>query len=286
MMDSYPVQRRKFITTVSTAAAAGFPGLAFPKGPLAGKIRIAVKYQMINEPDLSVFEKFQLLKKLGFDGTELKTNEKVDHDEVATAIEKSGLPVHGIINASDPNITAGVSLAAKLGADSVLVLAAQQKDLSFQENFGHWQNLVRKALPLAEENEITLCIENVRATFLKEAEQMVAFIDSFQSKWVRSYFDLGNTITWTEQSAQHWAEVLGKRVYKLDIKDRGHPEFGEAKLKREGAIGTNGGEVHWEKVRKILRENQFAGWATAEVRGGNRNRLSGIAKWMRDVLDI
>jgi hexulose-6-phosphate isomerase len=115
---------------------------------------------------------------------------------------------------------------------------------------------------------------------------MVSFVDFFESPVVRSYFDLGNTITWTEQPAEHWAEVLGKRVYKLDIKDRGHAEFGEAKLKREGAVGTNGGEVHWERVRNILDQNDFSGWATAEVTGGDRKRLKRMAGWMRDVLEL
>ena len=62
--------------------------------------------------------------------------------------------------------------------------------------------------------------------------------------------------------------------------------FGEPRLKREGAVGTNGGEVHWEKVRQLLAAVEFSGWATAEVRGGDRERLAGIAAWMRDVLDL
>lgn len=267
-------------------AAFGVSGSARARGPLAGSVRIAVKYHMINEPDLSVLEKFQLLESLGFDGVELKTDQRVDHAEVDEAIQRSGLPVHGIINASDPEIIPGVELAARWGADSVLVLAAENKELSFGENFRYWQERVREALPLAREKKIALCIENVRATFLKEAEQMVRFIDSFEGDTVRSYFDLGNTITWTGQSAQHWAKVLGKRIYKLDIKDRGHPVFGDSKLRRPGVVGTDGGEVHWEKVRQILDEIDFSGWATAEVRGGDRERLAGIAGWMRDVLDL
>lgn len=279
------MQRRRLIQ------AAGFTALPFhslqAKGPLAGRIKIAVKYHMITEPAAeSVLDKFQLLQAIGFDGVELRTADKVDSAEIKSAIDQTGLPVHGIVNASNPDIVSAVELADQLGADSVLVLAAAQKNFSYQQNVEHWQALVNKALPLAEEKQISLCIENVRATFLLKAEQMIEFIDSFDSPWVRSYFDLGNTITWTEQSAQHWAEVLGKRVYKLDIKDRGHPEFGEAKLAREGAIGTNAGEVHWQKVRQLLDQNQYSGWATAEVRGGDKKRLAGIATWMRDVLDL
>lgn len=281
--------RRRFLASSAAAMGAMVPlskSKAAP-GPLAGKIKIAVKYQMIREDKLSVVEKFQLLKDIGFDGTELQTSDKVDTGEIVKAVAETGLPVHGVINASNPDIVSAVKLAERVGGDSVLVLAREDPKLSYDENFQHWQGLVRKAIPLAEETEVKLCIENVRATFLKTGEDMAKFIDSFESPAVRSYFDLGNTITWTEQSAEHWAKCLGKRVYKLDIKDRGHPEFGDAKLKREGiTTGTDGGEVNWAKVRELLNGAGFSGWATAEVAGGDRKRLAGIAGWMRDVLDL
>ncbi len=131
-----------------------------------------------------------------------------------------------------------------------------------------------------------MCLENVRATFLKTAEEMARSIDSFGSPAVRSYFDTGNAITWTEQSAGHWARVPGKRSYKVDVKDRGHEEFGDASLRRQGVEGTNGGEVDWGGVRRQLHLVSFSGWATAEVTGGDRERLAGIAGWMREVLDL
>ena len=83
----------------STAALGALPvsrTMAGP-GPLAGKIRIAVKYQMIAEPKLGVVEKFRLLKDIGFDGTELKTDDPVDTEEIVKAIEETGLPVHGVM---------------------------------------------------------------------------------------------------------------------------------------------------------------------------------------------
>jgi hexulose-6-phosphate isomerase len=279
--------RRKFLSNAGLLCGA----LAFPRssarcGPLSGRVRLAVKYHMIQEPDLTVEEKLIMLRGVGFDGVELKVDEKVDPSELESAVKNTGFPVHGIVNASYEDILPAVRLAKRLGCDSVLVLARHFPDQSYGENVARWQGNVKAALPLAEEYGIKLCIENVKATFLKTAEQMASFIDSFETPVVRSYFDLGNTISWTEQPAEHWAEVLGERVYKLDIKDRGHAEFGEPKLKREEVAGTNGGEVHWERVRKILDQNRFSGWATAEVPGGDRERLRRMALWMRDVLDL
>ncbi|MGY8692830.1 MAG: sugar phosphate isomerase/epimerase family protein, partial [Verrucomicrobiia bacterium] len=245
--------RRQFLKSSAGLAALGsipFPHIAAKPGPLSGEIKIAVKYHMIAEPDLSVVEKFRMLKEIGFDGVELKTDDPTDANEFVRAIEQTGLPVHGVINSSNPDIISAVNLAKRLGGDSVLVLA--------------------------KESGIYLCMENVRATFLKTGEGMARFIDSFDSPFVRSYYDIGNTITWTEQSAEHWAKALGSRIYKLDIKDRGHREFGDAKQKRKGiTTGTDGGEVNWVKVREELNRVSFSGWATAEVAGGDRKRLTG-----------
>lgn len=284
------MDRRHFLNSAMAAAACGAAvplssGFAVP-GRLAGKIKIAVKYQMIREPQLNMVEKFHMLKGIGFDGTELSTRDKVDRDEVTKAVAETGMPVHGVIHSSDPNIISAVELAKRIGGDSVLVVAKEDSELSYGENFNHWQELLRTAIPLAEENGVKLCIENVRATFLKTAEEMARFIDSLGSPSVRSYFDTGNAITWTEQSAGHWAQALGKRIYKIDIKDRGHAEFGDTKLKRKGVAGTDGGEVNWVEVRKQLDRASFSGWATAEVAGGDRERLAGIAAWMKDVLDL
>lgn len=255
-------------------------------GPLSGRIKLAVKYDMILEPELSVREKFELLRDVGLHGTELKTDASVDHDEVLEAVQVTGIPVHGIINASDPVIVPALKMAKRFGCDSVLTWAREDPGLSYKENFEIWRGHLRDAIPLAEEFGITLCVENVRPTFIKTGQQMAEFIDSCESDRVKSYFDLGNTISWTEQSAQDWASALGHRIYKLDIKDRGHPEFGDPKIKREGVVGTNGGEVHWQKVRDVLNGIQFSGWATAEVRGGDRRRLERMAGWMRNVLDL
>lgn len=284
------MKRRGFLKSTMGVAAYGAAAplsdaLAAP-GPLAGKVKIAVKYQMIREPKLSVVEKFRLLREIGFDGTELSTRDQVDRDEISRAVAETGLPVHGVIHSSDPNIAGAVELAKRMGGDSVLIVAREDSKLSYGENFNHWQELLRAAIPLAEKSGVMLCLENVRATFLKTAEEMSRFIDSFESPSVRSYFDTGNAITWTEQSAGHWAQVLGKRIYKVDIKDRGHAEFGDTKLKRKGLAGTDGGEVNWVEVRQQLDGNSFSGWATAEVAGGDRERLAGIAAWMKDVLDL
>ncbi len=76
---------RHFLNS-TMAAACGMAGPrttgAAQSGPLAGKVRIAVKYQMIREANLSVVGKFRLLKEIGFDGTELGRRDKVDRNDI------------------------------------------------------------------------------------------------------------------------------------------------------------------------------------------------------------
>ncbi len=69
------ISRRRFLW--STTALAATPAIGVNAGPLAGRIRIAVKYQMIQEPDLSVKQKLEMLREIGFDGVELKVDDKV-----------------------------------------------------------------------------------------------------------------------------------------------------------------------------------------------------------------
>lgn len=148
------------------------------------------------------------------------------------------------------------------------------------------QGFIRKALPQAEKMGIRLLVENVRDTFLKEAEEMARFIDELKSPLVGAYFGTGNAITWTDQSAEHWARALARRIVNLDIKDRGHAELGDPKTRSKDAVGTDGGGVHWKNVRKELARIDFGGWATAEVKGGDSKRLAGIARWMEYILRI
>lgn len=284
-MQNCQFDRRRFFGATCSAAAASLICGTSPAQDVTSRPRIrkAVKFQMVSD-DLTVLDKFKLLKELGFDGTEVTVDEVIDQRQVAEAIQQTGLPVHGVINGFDPRLRAAIDLANFLGGDSVLVVAQEDMQRSYEQNFQHWQQLIRPLVPYAEKNAVRLMIENVHATFLKTAEEMARFIDSFDSPFVAAYFDTGNAITWTHQSAQHWASVLGQRIGKLDIKDRGHAEFGDAELRSEEAIGTDGGEVHWQQVREQLARLNFTGWATAEVTGGDRHRLAGIAAWMDNVL--
>lgn len=270
-------------------AAGGFAALdpspqSFAKDEKR-QIKIAVKYSMIRE-SVSVQAKFETLKAAGFQGVEITMGQRHELKEIIRAIDTTGVVVHGVVHGSSDEYEDPLNLCNSVGGDAVLVVARLKSELSYDENFKLAQGYLLKAIPRAEKLGVRLLVENVRNSFLKKAEEMVRFIDELKSPAVGAYFDTGNAITWTDQTAEHWVRVLGHRIAKLDIKDRGHERFGDPKNRSPDAVGTDDGEVHWKKVRKELERIKFAGWATAETKGGEESRLKGMARWMRDILRL
>lgn len=284
------IDRRRFTTMTCAAGAVALAGAAALSGraanPASIRIRKSVKYGMIREGK-TLLEKLQVLKRAGFDGLELTLQKKIPVKEVRAAVDATGVVVHGIVHSHSEEFATPIRYCKAVGGDAVLIIAKTDNRLSHAENNKRVHTAIRAALPLAEKNGIRLLVENVRASpHLNTAESMAEFIDAAGSPMVGAYYDTGNTISWTNQSAEHWARVLGKRIVKIDIKDRGHPIFGDPKTASQTAIGTNGGEVHWENVRKELAAINYTGWAAAEVAGGDQKRLTDMAHWVNDVLQL
>ena len=103
---------------------------------------------------------------------------------------------------------------------------------------------------------------------------MARFLDEMESPIVGSYFDIGNVVRFGFPA--QWIRILGKRIGKLDVK-----EYSRKKQKTEGLyagfqVEIGEGDSDWPNVRKALTEiNYKTGWATAEVKGGDRKTPCG-----------
>lgn len=284
--------RRTFLKQMTAAVATGVfasPYSARAKGtadsrPLAG-IKKAVKYQMITEP-VSVLEKFQILKEAGFAGTEIHFRTKVDPKEVRKASDATGVQVHGFLNSSRDELKDSIDQAKFYGGTSVLVVAGRvDQDHPYDVVYKQQQAKLRKHLPYAEQQGIELLVENVWNNFLLSPLEMARFIDELQSPAAGVYFDVGNVVRfgWPDQ----WIRILGPRIVKLDIK-----EYSRQKQKDEGLwkgfqVEINEGDCNWPAVRKALQDIGYTqGWATAEVKGGDRQRLHDISERMDRALDL
>jgi len=276
--------------------AAGAPALG-GAGRTARNIKKAVKIGMVkDELATTLRDKFMLLAELGFDGVELDSPGGASAEEVAEAKAASGLEVPGVVNAvhwgkpfSHPDAAVRAEGLAAMetalrdakayGASSVLLVpAVVNKQVSYAEAWDRSITEIRKLVPLAEELEIDIAFENVWNNFLLSPLEAARYVDAFESERVGFYFDVGNIVLygWPEQ----WVKILGHRIKKLDIK-----EYSRGKLDNEGrwagfAVELLEGDCDWPAVMAALDGIGYTGWGTAEIPGGDRERLADIAERM------
>lgn len=299
MFDPQNPNRRSFLQTAGVAAASALAGGSVGRSATAAErkgFRKAVKWGMIDLPGASVLEKFTLMKELGYDGMELNAPDDLDKKEVLAARDKTGLPIHGVVDSvhwkdhlshPDPAVRSrGVQALEQAVRDSkeyggttvLLVPAVVSKEVSYADAYKRSQAEIRRVLPLAEKLEIKIGLENVWNNFLVSPLETARYIDEFDSPWIGAYFDVGNVLRygWPE----HWIRTLGKRIIKLDIK-----EYSRKKQEQEGLfkgfdVELLEGDCDWPAVMAALDEIGFSGWGTAEIPGGGRERLAAIAARM------
>jgi L-ribulose-5-phosphate 3-epimerase len=296
------LDRRSFVKAAGvTLAAAGVLSSGAPLLAANSKktMKKAVKWGMI-QTDGSVLDKFKLLKELGYDGVELDAPSSLDKDEVLKARDETGLPIHGVVDSvhwdatlshPDAEVRArGVKALEQAlrdsktyGGTTVLLVPGKvvRGSVSYADVYKRSQEEVRKALPLAEELNIKIAIENVWNDFLLSPIEEARFIDEFDSPFVGAYFDVGNVMRYGYP--EDWIRVLGKRILKVDIK-----EFSLKKMREEGlgkgfGVELLEGDNDWHTVMAAFREIGYSGWCTAEIPGGRRERLQKIATLMDKI---
>ncbi len=295
-MLSSELGRRKFMQTslaAVTAASATWQASTAVAGTPNG-FKKAVKINMVGEGK-TLHDKFQLVKELGYDGIELNSP-GLNRDEALKAQDATGLPIHGLVDSAhwkqtlsdaDPAVrAAGVAAletavkdAKALGATTVLLVPAVVNDqVSYGDAYTRSQAEIRKVLPLAEDLNNKIGLENVWNNFLLSPVETARYIDEFDSPMIGAYFDVGNVVRygWPE----HWIEALNKRIIKLDIKEYSRKLQNEKGPRSGFGVELLEGDCNWPVVMAALAKIGYQGWGTAEVRGGDRKRLADIAERM------
>jgi len=252
--------------------------IATPSQPLLKK---SLKFGMIKE-DLSVLDKFKLVKDLGFDGIELDSPNDLDEKEILNAS-------HWKMPLSDPDPAVRAKCVESMksalrdtkqygGTTVLLVPGVVNEKVSYTAAYERSQAEIRKILPVAVETGVKIAIENVWNNFLISPLEAARYIDEFESPMVGWYFDVGNIVRygWPVQ----WIQALGKRIIKIDIKD-----YSRKKQTQEGIwagfkVKLGDGDVNWQAVNTALKEVGYQGWGSAEVAGGDRVRLQEISERM------
>jgi L-ribulose-5-phosphate 3-epimerase len=120
------------------------------------------------------------------------------------------------------------------------------------------KKFIDSLLDTAQETDVTLCIENVWNKFLLSPLEMRNFIDSFDSPFVGSYFDIGNVLLFGYPS--QWIRILGERIKRVHIKD-----FDKSVGTAEGFVDLLEGDVEFDKVTQSLQEIGYDGYVTGEL---------------------
>jgi hexulose-6-phosphate isomerase len=301
-----PLGRRDFLRCSAAATAAVLAARAGWAAPAADKkprLKKAVKYGMVRVKG-SHRDKFELLKKLDFQGVEIDSPTSLKLDELVKARDATGVSIHGVIDSvhwrdtlSHPDeavrakglkaLETALNDAKTVGADTVLLVpGVVNKDVSYDQCYERSQAEVRKALPLAEKLGVKIAIEVVWNNFITKPEQLVQYIDDLKSPWVGAYFDPSNVLKFGVAPAE-WVRRLGKRMVKLDFKGYSVAKAKAEKNEWKGFdVGIGEGDENWPEVLKACGEVGYAGWATAEVRDGDEAWLRDVSERMDKILEL
>ena len=163
------MDRRTFLLTTSVAAGCLAASRDAGAGQFTGKIKKAVKFHMASG-DASVEDKFRLVKDLGFDGIEtriaLGDDKKALVKSYADASEKTGLPIHGTIHSSNPDLIGAIDQAKSLGANSVLHVVRYDQKIGYMQNYNETQAIIRKALAHAEKQQVMILLTRLLVSML------------------------------------------------------------------------------------------------------------------------
>ncbi len=296
------------LTATGMAAVGLTPGqlfaskdhLSMPQNK-SRNIKKSLKYGMVNTEG-TVMEKFQLLKDLGYDGVEMDSPNELDNNEILEAKDKTGLEIPGVVNSMhwkyplshpDPEVrkkcvdsmTEALEDCKLYGGTTVLLVpGVVNKDISYANAWQRSQMEIKKMIPVAEKTGIKIAFENVWNNFILSPLEAAYYVDEFNHDLIGWYFDIGNIVRygWPE----HWIEALDHRIMKLDVK-----EYSREKQKNEGVwkgfdVELMEGDCDWPTVVKSLDKIGYEGWASAEVRGGDKERLNTIITKMDQIFDL
>jgi len=316
-MNTPSLNRRRFLTAGSLAAAsAAFstPAQAQEVAPVrlvtppeGKRILLSCKLGMIarkeGERSLSIVERLKMAADAGFDGVDFDEAGAFKVEEARAGMLESGVFCHNAINhahwgvrLTDPNpetraqaranMDHCLRVAHAIGGSGILIVVGQASDGPTEEIEERCRQEIKKSIPLAAALGQPILFENVWNKMMYDhdqppeqtADRFVKFVDSFNSPWVGMYYDIGNHWKYGQPAA--WVRAFGHRVVKLDVKgfSRKKNEFTE--------ITGPDDDIPWAEVRDALKDIGFAGWATAEVGGGDVKRLTQVREQMQKAFGV
>ena len=184
-------------------------------------------------------------------------------------------------------VETALAAAAAYGADTVLLVPcriggkmpeAWEFDIRFDPASGHLKQVVsgdngpyasyiadhnrsadasrvavKRLVPAAEKAGVIIALENVWNNMWVEPEFFRSFVASFDTPWVRAYFDIGNHVKYCPP--QKWIATLGKLIVKCHVKDfklnpNGHG--GKSATSVTAALTGRRCARHWPRLTTVV----------------------------------
>lgn len=246
-------------------------------------------------PDrMDLRECMQLAKDAGFDGIELNydlendlspNSSTRDYHAIRRMADDIGIEISGVcsflfwpypLSSNDPAERArGLELAGMmtkaahdLGTENLLVVPGAVH-IPWREDHDPTPNdacdlrardAIGSMVETAESLKVHLNIENIFFNgYLMTPFEMIDFVDSFESEYVRVHFDTGNIMMY--QFPEHWIHMLGERIKNVHLK-----EFTKAgtDYSLETFRPLLDGTTDWPAVIEAFDKTGYRGYLTFE----------------------
>ena len=243
---------------------------------------------------MTLKECFEICADAGFDGVEV--NYALDGDltpdtpeaeikAVGEMARRMGLEISGLcsflfwpysLTHDDPERREeGIRLAIKmiraaqlLGTDNLLVIAGSvyvpwledEPPVPHDVCDRRAHEAIARLIPEAEKAGVYLNVENIFVNgYLHSPQEMVGFVDSFNSDRVKVHFDTGNIMLY--HFPEHWIPMLGKRIKNVHLKEYSkHVHEFNLHTFRPLLDGT----TDWPAVLEALDRAGYRGYLTFE----------------------
>lgn len=242
--------------------------------------------------DRTIQECARIAKQAGFEGLELSLNETGELGLDATdkevlgiksMLEDEGLEIAGLATGLywDYAMTSEdeskrqkaidickkqLELASAFGVDAILVIPGAvgvdfipgSEIVSYDKAYDRASEAIAGLVPHAEAAGVSIAIENVWNKFLLSPLELRGFIDTHNTPYVGSYFDVGNVVH--SGYPEQWIRILGHRIKKVHFKDYRRQAGG-----LHGFVDLLAGDVDYPAVVEALSEIGYSGYVTAEM---------------------
>jgi len=159
--------------------------------------------------------------------------------------------------------------AASLGIETILLVPGavdvawdpSRPVLPYEEVWDNATESIRKLVPLAEELEVNIGIENVWNKFLLSPMEMKIFIEQFSSRRIGVYFDVGNVLL--NGYPDHWIRLLGNHIKAVHVKNFNRADCGGV-LHGFGE-SLKDGDLDYQKTKEALQAINYDGPLTIEM---------------------